>query len=197
MTFSAGSMPTAAELNDIQVLAITPNENDLVGWSYDPVHAVSSVGPAAGAIVLVRIPVRAGVTISNVIMAVATGGTSLTASQNYAGLYSSAGSRLALTADQSGVWNSTGIKTMALTSTYTPAAGVTWVWAAMLANASGSTPAFARTGALALADLASAGLTASERRYGTYGSGQTSLPSSITPASIAAITNSTYWIGLS
>lgn len=106
---------------------------------------------AGGALTLgqplfIRIQMPSGrpILVTNVNVCLTTLGATLTAGQNFVGLYNKAGNLLAISADQSGVWTgSTGMKT-------TPMISPTLVYddvcyAALLANGT-TPPQFARVG---------------------------------------------------
>jgi hypothetical protein len=173
----------------------TPTDHGLVTWSFDPALAVSSASPTSGTLTLIRVPVRESRPITGVVVAIGATGVSLTSGQNLVGVYSPAGALLAQTADQTTAWGTTGVKPAALVAGVTLPAG--WCWVGVLAVASGSTPAFARSGAGATTAMSSAGLTAPVSRFGIFGSSLTALPSPLTPGSVVAATNSTFWSALS
>lgn len=183
----ASSQPASA--------APTPEDQSLLTWAFDPVHAVSFTATASGVLSLIKVWVRQSGTVTNVIYAIANAGVSMTSGQNFLGLYDTTGGRVALTADQSTNMGGTGIITAAFTTPYAAAAGFYWV--AILTNSSGSSPQLARSGSLATSGLASVGTSTSARRFASFGSGLTSLPASFTPSSTAAIANGTFWVGLS
>lgn len=171
-----------------------PEDQGLLAWAFDPVHAVSFNATSSGAIALSKVWLRQAATVTNIIYAVVDAGTGIVAGQNFVGLYNSAGTRVGVSADQSANMGSAGtIVTAALTSPYAAAAGFYWV--AFLTNATGS-PTIARPGSLAVTGLAAIGGTAATSRFGTIGSGQTSLPSSFTPASIIGVKNGLFWAAI-
>ena len=93
----------------------TPADYGYRAFSFDPVVAVTSNAPTgAGIVQLMRVHLPVTATVTNVLIWVATGGTGLTAGQNFAALYSAAGARLDVTADQSTNWAGTGLITMPL-----------------------------------------------------------------------------------
>jgi hypothetical protein len=104
------------------------------GWSHD-IAACSSAGvlSAAGFVYLIALPVRGVQTITNIILAISSAGATLTAGENFAGLYQN-GNLLASTADQSTNWQSTGIKVMALSTPQTINASNGTVYAAFFVN---------------------------------------------------------------
>lgn len=172
-----------------------PADQNLISWAFDPAVATGNTGTASGVLSLVRVPVRDAATVTNVILGVATAGVGLTAAQNFAGLYSPAGTLVGQTADQTTAWGSTGMKTTALTAPAAVTPGMWWV--GILTNAATSSPAFARAGAGAVTGISSIGLAATAARFGSYGTTQTALPASLTLASITIATNGTFWAGLS
>jgi hypothetical protein len=121
----------------------------------------------------------------------AAGGT-LTAAQNFVGLYNSAGTKLAASADQTTNFGTTGLIDAAMVSgpiTVTPP----FVWVAVLTN--GTTgPSFLKA-ANQTAPWANGKLAVASSAYGTILSGQTSLPASITPGSIAQASQE-YWAAI-
>jgi hypothetical protein len=141
-------------------------DQNLLAWAYDPIVATNSSVPASGVVQLMRVILRTTQTVTNVLVHVAVLGTGFTASQNFAGLYTSSGTLLSATADQAAAWGSTGLKTMALTSTQTNLAAGTY-YVALVQNGSANL-ALARTGGLASESaLINAGLTATTARFAT------------------------------
>lgn len=109
----------------------------------------------------------------------------------YLGLYDSTGARVAVTADLSSAWMANGATTgyvvpgtisggpISLVGSRT-----TFYWLALLAGTATTAPSFGRKQTQAAGQI-NAGLTAATAAAGTILSGQSSLPSSITPSSIA------------
>ncbi|MFN0088661.1 MAG: hypothetical protein ACKVWR_00105 [Acidimicrobiales bacterium] len=178
----------ARTLND-NVSAPVPGDQALLAWAYDPAAAVNSLAGTSGTLYVVRMRLAEAATISSIVAYVGTAGATLTAAQNLAGLYDAAGVRLGVTADQSSAWTSTGTKVMALTAPVEVPAGV--YWAALLAVGT-TTPAFTRSAGSA---SASVGQTAAPYRFSIAGTGQTSMPATITPGSVTAAPVA-YWVGL-
>ena len=183
----------------------SPADAGLLAWTYDPVLALNSSTPsAAGAVNLVRVNVRQAISCTNVVLGVATAGTLLTASENFAGLYAgqtaggyTAGHLIGTSADQSTAWATAGYYPMALASG--PFALVPgFYWVAILANSSGGTsacPAFTRT-INQNAGIANLGLAAASSRYANTGTGDTTLPASFTPSGLTQA-GVGWWAGLS
>jgi hypothetical protein len=172
-----------------------PTNHGLLGWSFDP-RSIQTAGVAlsSGFPYLSRILVPHGLTVSNIWCAVMTGGSGLTSSQCFAGLYDPTGARLAITADMSTTWNSTGIKSMALTGSV----GVTlpWLWVALLSN--GTTGPAMGIGPNPSIATANVHLSAANSRSGYLSAGSaSSLPTSFTPATAIAQGVAPFWVGIS
>lgn len=167
-----------------------PSDQGMVAWNFDLASVIATGALVSGTIYMLRVKLPTATTIVSIRTVVATAGATLTANQNLAGLYSTAGTRLGVTADLSTTWNTSGAKTSALTTPYVAAAGIYYV--ALLSV--GSTPP-----TMGRASATNAGtngyLTAANYRFATAGTGQTSLPASITMSSMASSGNS-YWAGL-
>jgi hypothetical protein len=158
-----------------------PSDHGLISWSFDPaiINAVAIV-PTAGQVNLVKLHVPISTTITNVILSVSTAGSGLTPSQNFAALYNASGSLLSATSDQSGIWNSTGVKLMALSSPPSVAAGDYYL--AFYAN--GTTLPTFRCGGNS-GSIANANLGLSSSRFCTADTGRTtSMPGTL--AAVAA-----------
>lgn len=170
---------------------------DAMGFAaltFDPALAQGSIALTSGTVFMMRLDLTAPATISTITVASSTAGSGLTAGQNFAGLYNLAGTQLAVTADQSVAWTTTGEKNMALTAPYAAAAGTYYV--ALLSN--GTTPvAFIRGASGApLAAVINHGLTAATARWTTGPTAQTTLPASITMAS-RTLSGNAYFAALS
>ena len=162
-------------------------------WAYDPAPAGTNSVFTGGVIQLVRVPIRASRSITNIVLSIGTAGATLTAGSCWAGIYDSSGNRLGQTADQATAWTSTGTKTMAITGgPLTLAEGLYWI--AFVATGT-TIPAFLRASGVGGASI-NVGLSAANTRFGTYGTSQTTLPSTITPGSIGQ-SNNAWWGALS
>ncbi|WNI17622.1 hypothetical protein [Actinacidiphila sp. ITFR-21] len=175
--------------------AWTAVDHGLISWAFDPA-CCSSAGTSltAGYIYLVQILLRNPATISKISVVLGTAGATLTANQCLAGLYSSTGTRLALTADQSTAWASAGQKAMSLSSAFSAAAGKYFV--ALVVN--GTTPPTFACGSTYGANFTpgNANLTASNYRFcRSAAAGNTSLPTSITLSGYTPDANNV-WTGV-
>lgn len=187
--------PLNAALAEIDSSQTTnPHDHDMIQWQFDPASNMVGTALTSGTVNMSKLWIRQPTTITNVCLAIATTGTGLTAGQNFAGLYDQAGSRLGVTADQTANWGTTGFKSMALgapVAILTPGA----YYVAVLSVAATATPAFARGSAL-VASIPNANLTATNGRFTTGPTAQTSLPLSITMAS-RTLTGNALWAGVS
>lgn len=181
---------------DVSYTAVSPAAHGLIEWNYDPIATSSGSGQVATSQTLYLmklIPVMGG-TVNNIVVSVGTAGATLTSGQNLAGVYDSTGALIATTADQSTAWGTTGVKTMALTTSVKLKTGQTY-FVALLSN--GTTPAsFVRGSATGVA-TPNALLSAASYRFCTNGTGLTALPASLTLSSNSASGAQTYWVALS
>jgi hypothetical protein len=92
-----------------------PSDHGLIAAMFDPAQNQNAVsGWTAGWLSAGRVPTDRPATVTNIVMRMQAAGATL--SNCFAGLYSVSGTLIAKTADQSTPWQSTGIKTMALTA---------------------------------------------------------------------------------
>ena len=179
----------AAELVEGAALTFAAVDHGLQAWTFDPSNATGTYTLATGGtvyVVALKVNPRP---ISNIVVAVTTGGGTLTANQCLAGLYQN-GALLASTADQSGVWNSTGVKTMALANSVTPLGGL--VYAAFVFNGTTGPTLAAGAGAQGVNNVA---LSAATSRYGTANTSvTTALPTTL--GTVSALSQAP-WVGLS
>ncbi|MEU0354982.1 hypothetical protein [Streptomyces cyaneofuscatus] len=171
-----------------------PADQNMLAWTMDPASCTPAGSTLAGGyIYFMQVILRAPATVSSLCAVVGTAGSGLTSGQCLAGLYTAAGTRVGVTADQSGVWNSAGDKAMALSSSYAAAAGKYFV--AFLVNGTTS-PTFACGSTLGAAFTpGNARLSAGAYRFCRSGSGQTSLPSSFTMSGATPDANNV-WAGI-
>ena len=174
--------PLDLALRNLASGTFLPNDHGYLNWSTNPANSTGGANPATGSVRMVKLPrLPQSYTITTVTAFVSTAGVALTANQCFAGIYDSAGTRQGVTADQSAVWNTTGLKAMALTVPYVVSAQAD-IWAAVLYNGTSCSFAVAATVA-GFNDLFNANLTPSTARYTIGPAAQTSLPASITMAS--------------
>lgn len=164
-------------------------------WNYDVNTGAQTSLLTSGTVYMSRLNVRSSMTVSTLNYIVSTAGSTLTAGQNFVGLYDSSGTRVAVSADLAADWTASGYKTTAFTASASLTTGA--YFAAWLSV--GTTPiTVARASAMNSSAL-NAGLTAAAARYSTGGTGwtaQTSLPSPGTMANRTAGATS-IWCALS
>jgi molybdopterin-binding protein len=168
-----------------------PDDRGMLGWAFPPFAAVQQNAIATGVLHLSRIDVHTATTISNIVTSIAVAGVTLTAGQNYLGLYNSSGVLVAQTVDQTAAWGSAGNKTTAITP-YVAAAGFYWV--AHLSNGT-TAPQFLRTFNNP-SGLNNVGSVTATSFSATSGAALTALPASFTPGAITPNVV-TYWAGIS
>jgi hypothetical protein len=174
-----------------------PGDAGLLEFNFDPA-AASATGTilVSNKVALARINVRTPTVVNNVIFHVNTVAASLTANQNFAGIYSSAGTLLGSSAAGSldSKVTSTGVITQALSGPVSLGPGFYWV--SLLFN--GTTPPVVAVAANSALN-ANTGLTAAAYRFAANGTG-TTLPASITPSSNTQTSASgaiPFWVGVS
>lgn len=172
----------------------TAGDRGFLLWSFPPWAIASTDAPLTGRLVVQRVAVHRAIAVSNIAVFVASAGGTLTAGQNFAGLYDTSGAKLATTGDQSAVWNSTGLATMAITGapiTISPP----WVWVVILANGT-SAPSLSSSATGVGSGVANLGATVSTSFHGRVLTGQTTLPASFTPSSLTQQAGG-FWVALS
>ncbi|MCH5677926.1 hypothetical protein [Streptomyces gilvus] len=171
----------------------TPANHGLVAWAYDPTHNVNSTVLSSGVIYLTAVYVAASANVTKLYAHFNAAASSITAGQNFMGLYGSDGTRLA-TVNVDSLITSTGLITATVSSTAVTAGGMYWV--AQVYNAT-TPPSVARgAGTTGVGTVTNIGLTAATLRYATNGTSQTSLPASITPSSNAATAFGGPWVAI-
>jgi hypothetical protein len=169
-----------------------PGSHNLLGANFDPALAVANAAAmTAGVLYLHKVVMPSGGAISKVWFTVGVAGATLTAGQNFVGVYDSSGNLLAQSADLSGTLNSTGIKSISLTAPTPAVAAGGSVHVAILWNGTSSPQIRAISGS---ASAANVNLTASASRWATAGSALTALPSTL-PAMTSLLVSQ--WVGVS
>lgn len=185
---SDGKVPLAQSL--MQGNATPPDIQNLLAWSIDPAVCTNANAPAAGVVCLTKIPTPKRITIGKIALSIGTAGTGATSLANcFFGIYNAAGTRLGVTADQSAALATATNKLFAVTQDSGQSLTVggvdgDFVYGAILIGTQ-STTALTIGRTPASTGNMSIGYTAAPYRAGTLLSGQTSLPTSITPANMA------------
>lgn len=182
----------------------TPSDAGLLLSTFEPERASSTFQPAAGFIYLFWVKVPSTVRLTNLLIQVTTAGATLTSGQCLLGLYDAAGNLRAATATQHTAWQTTGLKTAALTAqgSYTldtPGRNGLFYRIAVLANGT-TRPVFAALPAspIGFAPALAAGNYSTVKLPAGYlepGS-RTSLPASIASVHLAQAGMTTMpWVG--
>lgn len=185
-----------AAINSIEAGTTIPAEQGLQTWNYDPISASGTSVLTTGSLYMARVRVTAGFVCSTSYFNVATLGTTLTAGQNFIALYDAAGTQVAISADQTANWGTTGFKATPWVSSASLSPGYYYV--TLLTNgATGiSVTRGVSTGASA---ILSPNFTNATLRWSTGGTGLTGLtamPGSITMANRGQSSTAT-WVALS
>lgn len=169
-----------------------PNDHGLIAWSFDPAcSSANGTAISAGYIYLIEVVLRQAATITKSNLVIGVAGATLTANQNFFGLYDSAGNRVALSADMSTTWNSAGNKTVNFASSYSAAAGKYYL--ALVFNGTTS-PTFACGSTFgATFTPGNANLSSGSYRFArSPANGNTSLPATITLSGYTPDANNLY-----
>ncbi|MYZ35470.1 MULTISPECIES: hypothetical protein [unclassified Streptomyces] len=170
-----------------------PTDQGLLAWNYDPAQCSSSAAPTSGQLRLIRLPgLVSNQLITAVRLHIAVAPVTPTAGQNFVGLYDGNGTRVAVSADCTTAFTTTGEKSIPLTSAYNASLGTYYV--GILANAA-TPPSFSLCASMSAA-TANIGLTAATCRFGNGPAGQTTLPATVTMGSLVLSLNCT-WVGVS
>jgi hypothetical protein len=172
-----------------------PSNHGLVAWDYDPILAqVGSTALTSGTLQVVAVFQPQIAPISGVALRVSTAGVTLTAAQNLIGVYGYSGSNLTLigsSADQSGVWTSTGNKSALISPAATGLNGVAPGVMFVVILSVGTTPPIFQ----GLVPTAIANIGQLSPRFAAGAAAQTALPATITQASLVGNTIAP-WVGL-
>lgn len=167
-----------------------PSDAGLFGWAYDPsISAAASNSPAAGLVVATRIKISA-CTISNIWVGINSAGGTLTAGQNFAGLYNSSGATLlSATADQTTPWTSTSFAALSMPLLAPQAVSAGFVYVALFSNGT-TIPKFQWANS---ANVVNANLTNPTARFAHGGTGATvAMPASLT----LSTSGDSYWFAV-
>lgn len=202
---TASTQPTSAFDASGAAVSAEALTRERIPWSYrdhglkacsldDPAMATTSFAPEGGKPLYVQVPVRvASADFSTVRLVVATAGTGATALANcFVAVYSSTGTRLGVSADQSASWATAGEKGVSVTvdsgQSLTIAGGSeVFVWVSILVGTQ-STTAVQFRAATATATVPNFAMAAAGKtlRAGTTGTGKTTAPTSFTPSELAS-----------
>lgn len=150
-------------------LSVLPSAKGYVCESIPYLNATTTPNLVLATVNLVKILTGNGGTVGHADINLAVAGTSLTANQNFLGLFDSTGAALVRTAAgvMDGVLNQNTPQTVNLGNVVLPAG---FVWAALLANGTGTTPALSGNNSLSAA-FCNQNLTVPTSNMGTIPSG--------------------------
>lgn len=169
-------------------------DHSLAGWTFDPTGVqAATVLSTAGVSHIVRIRVT-GTLITNILIHMTVGGSTLTAGQCFAELFTDAGTRLASTADQATAWTSAGMKTMPLV---TPQAVTSGAWYKVRFWFNGTTGPTLSRGINSSSAILNAGLSTPNFRFSTADTGLTTAALAVTTIGTQTGTATGWWVGLS
>jgi hypothetical protein len=171
-----------------------PSDHGMISWSGDPSNATTNSTPANGSIYLVRLNLRYATTITKVWWCHTSAPNTPTSGQNFAGLYSSAGTLMSSANIDAKTGN--GPQSATLDAAQAVSAG-SFVWAAFMFNATTPPTLLKHGGNTASGNIIN--LLATTARWAVNGTttGLTALPSSITPSSNSQTGVQAYWAAVS
>lgn len=155
------------------------------GEAYPRTTGSAGTQLTGGTIYLVAVGLKKGDVVTNVLCKTTAGGTTTTLSK--VGLYDKNGNRLAISADRGSDWDFVGAFTNPLTGAYT-VTSTDLYYLAVVTNATSTCSMWGTT----TTDLQA--FSGGVRTFATGGTGQTDLPSTVTPAGTNVVC---YWLGWS
>lgn len=170
-----------------------PEDNGLLTAVGDPYITQGTSTLIAGTIYLEKLVIRRNMTVSNVWFLVNSAGSGASTG-SFAGLYSSAGTLLSGSADIAAKLTATGPQSVALTTPQALTAG-SFVWVAIVSNLATTQPGL-HSGNASI-NQSNINLAAASYRFATNGTGQLTLPASITPSSNSQTAAFSVWAGAS
>lgn len=162
-----------------------PADHGWLAWSHPPSVPSSGAVNVSGTLYGTRVQMPYPISTTGVCCQVITAGATLTSGQCLLGLYTSAGVKIAQTADMSTTWNSTGFKQVAWTGGPFALAGGPGVFYYVAFLAVGTTPPVFR-GVNGVATFINAGQTGLGAES-TSQAAQTTIPATFAPAGQAAL----------
>ena len=195
----------AAPAADVAAVPILPTALGFKGWNCDPAFTSASAGGGVGQsnrLILHKVFMPEAATVTNIVLGVQTAGSSFTAGQNLIGIYSADGQTLVGSCpDQSGVWNSAGIKTMPLSAPVAvdPGSG-RFVWVGFIVAATTRPQFVAVDFGTTTAEIRMNNVTTpANYRWGYFNASVTALPASFDPTAMLNFDGGgkMMWVGLS
>lgn len=158
-----------------------PSSETFTAWAFDTAAIQSTFTPTAGIVYLAAMYIPKTTTPTGVCIQVPTAGTGLT--NCFAGLYDNTGTLLATSADMSTALQTTGAKALSIAP---GTIGAGKYWAALLIGGATTSPAMNAGGNV----LRYGG---APFRFSRSGTGQTSLPATITLSGVSGLNNSPWF----
>lgn len=168
---------------------VGPSNHGAIAWSFDPTAILAGQTGTAGTLYLASMYVDTTITATKLFWGQTTAGITPTAGENFIGLYSATGTRLANVNVDAKVTIANTMQTETISVALTP--GMYWV--AFLFNAA-TMPSVWR-GNFISTQVVNFNLTTSTQRFATNGTGLVALPSTITTSSNVPSMD-TYWAAL-
>lgn len=170
---SGGALPGPSD-------GVGPGHYGFSGWVGDPALFTGAThAPIGGRLWLSQVFLT-GTRVSNVVLNINAAGAGTTAGANFVGVYSSAGTLVAKSADLSASFLGTGNLVVPVPS-WSPPAGTIWCWTAILANATTLPQFIGFNAATAYVNLGLA--VANLRTAISVATGLSALPAVLNPAS--------------
>lgn len=195
---TSGTGPSSGGVVSLETQPYTddnPGDHGWLEWNQPWKGITSGTGTVAVSqtLYVLKVEPRSGRPVSNVIVHIGTAGSGLTSGQSLVGLFDDTGARLGVSADQSGNWTSTGVKTVSIGTNIAVMAGRSY-YVAILANGT-TPPSFGRGPSSVTAP--NGGLSNANLWFATNGTAVTAMPSTLTLASNAGTGALSYLAALS
>ncbi|MBO0816651.1 MAG: hypothetical protein J2P30_16110 [Actinobacteria bacterium] len=169
-----------------------PEDQNLLAANFDPLHQPTDRGLDGERVFLLKIPIREPMTVSRVVFQVWNPGSGQSTG-TFAGVYSSSGVRLGVSADVGELWYQ-GYQPVFLPLAAPAQLEPGWVWAALLMRLPNRPSVGTMSDNLRGANV---GLPITEARFCCAGWGWSSLPPSFDPANENTLDNARVcWCGL-
>lgn len=172
-------------------------DSALLAWAYDPTGATQTFLTTAGVLYLTRVVLTSQQTLTNGLIGLSTAGGTLTSAQNFVALYNSAGTRVAVSADQTVPFATAGLITAAWTTPVVGAPPGAYYVGVLCNGGTAVTLASGSTLKPGNVSLGNAGLTTASSRYLTSGTAQTTTPASVTLSGASGNVAASIWAALS
>lgn len=191
---SGWGTPLNAALSTLGETSFNPGDLGFQTWNFPPWHAIAFTGtaPVSGTVVMMRLPTLSrALTINGTYLYRAAAAAGLTAA--YTGLYTSAGTQVAVSANTTGAWGAVGMQQTAFTAPYAATAGQQLYVAMLFAGT--TPPQIAAAQNANHQSLINGTNGVATAMWATGPTAQTTLPASITMASRTAHVTA-HWAGI-